>query len=132
MKEQAQPPSPPGLSSAARPWFKIIWIWGLPIACIILIAAIPIAFAIGAVIGNTQVYHIFSERQQARIEQYLVQHPAAFGQLSVEHASNGWAYPVGVVSSQADYDMLAAQLHVMFGDELALQMMNGVSVDPSG
>ena len=71
MKAQAQPPTPPGLSSAARPWFKIIWIWGLPIACIILIAAIPIAFAIGAVIGNTQVYHIFSERQQARIEQYL-------------------------------------------------------------
>ena len=28
--------------------------------------------------------------------------------------------------------VLAAQLHVMFGDELALQMMNGVSVNSSG
>ena len=97
--------------------------------CLIAVVAFPIAFIIGAFLGNTQIYRNFSEHQQSRIENYLSQKPDAFSDISVEHASNGWAYPIGSVSSQDDYDNLRSKLHEMFGDELAERMMNTVDVD---
>ena len=105
---------------------------GFPIViCVVAVAAIPVAFVLGAVVGNTQVYSNFSERQKARIEAYLFENPEAFADLSVEHASNGWAFPIGSVGTQGDYDDLNAKLHEMFGDELAVRMMNTIEVDVS-
>ena len=117
--------------SPPRSLFRSLRFWIPAVICLIAVVAVPIAFIIGAVLGNTQIYHNFSEHQQARIESYLSQHPDAFSDISVEHASNGWAYPIGSVPSQDDYDNLNAKLHEMFGDELAKRMMNTVEIDTS-
>ena len=123
--------APAAGESPPRSLFRSLRFWVPAVICLIAVVAVPIAFIIGAVLGNTQIYHNFSEHQQARIESYLSQHPDAFSDISVEHASNGWAYPIGSVPSQDDYDNLNAKLHEMFGDELAKRMMNTVEIDTS-
>ena len=123
--------APTAGESPPRSLFRSLRFWIPTVICLIAVVAVPIAFIIGAVLANTQIYHNFSEHQQARIESYLSQHPDAFSDISVEHASNGWAYPIGSVPSQDDYDNLNAKLHEMFGDELAKRMMNTVEIDTS-
>ena len=123
--------APAAGESPPRSLFRSLRFWIPAVICLIAVVAVPIAFIIGAVLGSTQIYHNFSEHQQARIESYLSQHPDAFSDISVEHASNGWAYPIGSVPSQDDYDNLNAKLHEMFGDELAKRMMNTVEIDTS-
>jgi len=128
--ETAQPFDPPVATiSVNRSRLRSFRFWIPAIVCAMALVAVPIAFIVGAVIGNTQIYRNSSEHQQTRIEQYLSQHPESFADISVEHASNGWAYPLGTVSSQSDFDMLAAKLHEMFGDELDERMMNSVELD---
>jgi hypothetical protein len=97
--------------------------------CMLALAAVPVAFVIGVVLGNVQIYQNLSNRQQARIEEFLSKHPDAFGHVRVEHASNGWAYPTGTVLQQSDYDLLADKLRQMFGDELAELMLTTVDLD---
>ena len=123
--------APAAGESPPRSLFRSLRFWIPAVICLIAVVAVPIAFIIGAVLGNTQIYHNFSEHHQARIESYLSEHPDAFSDISVEHASNGWAYPIGSVPSQDDYDDLNAKLHEMFGDELAKRMMNTVEIDTS-
>ena len=121
--------APAAGESPSRSLFRSLRFWIPAGICLIAVVAFPIAFIIGAILGNTQIYRNFSEHQQSRIENYLSQNPDAFSDISVEHASNGWAYPIGSVSSQDDCDNLRSKLHEMFGDELAERMMNTVDVD---
>ena len=123
--------APAAGESPPRSLFRSLRFWIPAVICLVAVIAVPIAFIIGAVLGNTQIYRNFSEHQQSRIENFLSQHPNAFSDISVEHASNGWAYPIGSVPSQDDYESLNAELHEMFGDELAKRMMNTVDVDTS-
>mgnify|MGYP003114205758 CR=1 FL=1 len=90
--------------------------------------AVPIAFVIGHMVSTLGIYNNRAEYQQTRIEEYLNKDPEDYRQLEVEHASNGWAYPLGSVNSQEDYDRLSQELHRMFGDELSEQMMYGVEI----
>ena len=106
--------APAAGESPPRSLFRSLRFWVPAVICLIAVVAVPIAFIIGAVLGNTQIYHNFSEHQQARIESYLSQHPDAFS-----------------VPSQDDYDNLNAKLHEMFGDELAKRMVNTVEIDTS-
>ena len=89
---------------------------------------VPVAFVIGAIAGNSQIYNNLANYQQRRIESVLREDTEAYGELTVKHASNGWAYPTGTVGSQEDFDRLSDRLHRMFGDELAEKMMSHVSV----
>jgi|GEM_PF-1964752 len=131
METQAIHPydAPASGESAQRSLFRSLRFWLPACICAVALAAVPIAFILGAVLGNTQIYREFSERQQNRIENYLSQHPETFSRISVGHASNGWAYAYGTVSSQSDYELLNAKLGEMFGDELAKRMMNSVEID---
>ena len=125
---QFRPPSasqddaPPSLS-------RSLGCWGLAITFALALIAIPVAFFFGAIIGQSALYQNAANRQQVRIEGFLAQHPNSFGGLTVEHASDGWAYPIGTVPTQADYDMLSTKLHDMFGDELAEQIIYAVDVE---
>ena len=121
--------APAAGESAPRPLLRSLRFWIPAAVCLIAVVAVPVAFIIGAVLGSVQIYRNFSEHQQARIEDYLSQHPDAFSEISVEQASSGWAFPVGAVSSQDDYDSLNSKLHEMFGDELAEQMMYTIDVE---
>jgi hypothetical protein len=123
--------APAASESPPRSLFRSLRFWIPATIGLIAIATVPIAFIIGAVLGETQIYRNFSKHQQSRIEDYLSQHPESFSDISVEHASNGWAYPTGSVPSQIDYDNLNAQLHEMFGDELAKRMMYTIDVETS-
>ena len=129
--DTTQPFSPPSASHdvAPRPLFCSLRFWIPAIICALALVAVPIAFVIGAVIGNSQVYRNSSNEQQARIETFLAQHPDSFASLTVEHASNGWAYPFGSVPQQSDYDLLADALHEMFGDELGDRMLGPVEIE---
>lgn len=100
--------------------------WLPLIVCFMAMLAVPVAFVVGAIIGNTRIYNNFASHQQLRIEAYLAEDSQAFGGLHVEHASNDWALPMGFVESKGEYDRLAAKLHDMFGDELGKSMMGGV------
>jgi len=121
--------APAAGESPPRSLFRSLRFWIPAVICLVAVVAVPIAFIIGAVLGNTQIYRNFAEHQQSRIENYLSQHPDVFSDISVEHASNGWAYPIGSVPSQDDYDNLRSKLHEMFGDELAERMMNTVDAE---
>lgn len=110
----------------SQPKLNAFRFWLPLIVCFIAMLAVPVAFVVGAIIGNTQIYNNFASHQQARIEAYLAEDPQAFSGLHVEHASNGWALPMGFVESRVEYDRLAAKLHDMFGDELSKNMMGGV------
>ncbi len=125
--DTTQPFSPH--NAAPRQFFRSLHFWIPAIICAFALVAIPIAFIIGAVIGNTQIYRNSSNQQQTRIEVFLAQHPHSFGGLTVEHASNGWAYPFGSVPQQSDYDLLADALHEMFGDELGDRMLGPVDIE---
>ena len=121
-------------SSRPRPLWRSARFWVPAIVCLLAVLAVPLAFIAGAVVGTSQVYTSFASHQQSRIEAFLAEDPDAFGELTVEHASNGWAYPMGMVNTQEDYDRLSRRLHKMFGDELAEDMMSTVGVRsiPSG
>ena len=121
--------APAAGESPPRSLFRSLRFWIPAVISLVTVVVVPIAFIIGAVLGNAQIYRNFSEHQQSRIENYLSQQPDAFSDISVEHASNGWAYPIGSVPSQNDYDNLSSKLHEMFGDELAERMMNTVDVE---
>ena len=110
----------------SRSLLKAVQLWWPLIICFIAMLAVPVAFVVGAVRGNLEIYNNFATHQQQRIESYLKEDPQAFGGLHVEHASDGWAIPMGSVESRAEYDRLAARLHDMFGDELSERMMSGV------
>ena len=125
------PNDAPAAGESPRWLCRSLRFWIPAVLCVLSIVAVPIAFIVGAVVGNIQIYHNFSEHQQARIEVYLSQYPEAFSGISVNHASDGWAYPIGSVTSQNAYDKLDARLHEMFGDELAKRMINTVEVDSS-
>lgn len=118
-------------NSVHRSLFRSVVVWILAIVCIMALAAIPAAFTIGAIVGNTQAYQAFAEHHQARIEEFLSLHPDNYADITVDRASNGWAYPSGTVTSQADYVMLSTELRTMFGDELAERMMRGVEMNDS-
>ena len=96
---------------------------------VLAFVAVPVAFILGGSAAETQQYHRRAMHQTQRIESFSAEHPDKFGNLTVEEASNGWAYPVGSVKTQADYDLLDDRLHEMFGDELAEQMIYVVDVD---
>lgn len=91
--------------------------------------AIPVAFILGGVIAEVQQYDRRAEHQKQRIEAFFAEHPATFADLTVEKASSGFAYPVGTVKTQADYDFLVRRFNEMFGDELAEQMIYIVDVE---
>jgi hypothetical protein len=120
--------SPLSFESPTRSVFRSARFWIPAIVCFLGVLCVPVAFIIGAILGNQQIYNNFASHQQSRIEAFLREDPEAFGDLTVEHASNGWAYPSGTVNTQADFDRLSNRLHEMFGDELADDMMGGVSV----
>jgi len=126
-----KPFDPPSTSRgvAPRPLFRSLSFWIPAIICLVASVAVPIAFLIGAVIGNTQIYRNSSIQQQNRIEAFLGQHPKSFRNLTVEHASDGWSYPIGSVPTQSDYDLLADALHKMFGDELGDRMIRSVTIE---
>lgn len=126
-----QPFDPPSTSNGvvARPFYHSVRFWIPAIVCVFALVAVPVAFTIGAVIGNTQIYHKFSEHQSTRIEAFLEQHPGSFGSLTVVHASNGWAFLTGSVPTQSDYDLLADGLREMFGDDLGNRMIRSVVVE---
>ncbi|MEM8735491.1 MAG: hypothetical protein AAGG44_14755 [Planctomycetota bacterium] len=115
--------------SRPRSLFRSLRFWGAVVSSLVAVVAVPVAFTIGVVLGNTQIYRNLAEHQQSRIENYLSLHPDIFPDISVAHASNGWAYPIGSVPSEVDYDNLSSKLHEMFGDELAERMMNTVDVE---
>lgn len=133
MEPQASHPydAPAVAESPKRSLMQSIRFWIPASVCLVALAAVPIAFIVGAVLGNSQIYRNFSERQQTRIEACLTQHPEAYSGLTVEHASDGWAYPVGSVPSRDDYDNLNSKLNEMFGDELAERMMYNIEVEAS-
>ena len=133
MGPQASHPydAPAVAESPERSRIQSFRFWILATVCLVAVAAVPIAFVVGAVLGNTQIYRSVSERQQARIEAYLSQHPKAYSDLTVKHASDGWAYPVGSVPLRDDYDNLNAKLNEMFGDEFAERMMFNIEVEAS-
>ena len=122
------PPSAPH-GAAPRPLFRSFRFWIPAIISAFALLAIPVAFMVGGIIGQSAIYQNTANRQQARIEGFLAQHPNSFGSLTVEHASDGWAYPIGTVPTQSDYDMLSTNLHEMFGDELAGQIIYAVDVE---
>lgn len=103
--------------------------------CIAAIVAVPLAFLLGGlaggVIGQVRLNDTRAEHQKQRIEEFFAQHPGKFGNLAVEKASAGWAYPTGTVKTQADYDFLVRRFEEMFGDELARQMIYIVEIDGS-
>ncbi|MCO6458089.1 MAG: hypothetical protein J5I93_22525 [Pirellulaceae bacterium] len=121
-----RPPGPD--NTAARPRLLSVRFWVPALVCAVAALAVPLAFLWGGIVATTQVYQRRAAAQQVRIEAFLNEDPGAFGNLSVEQASDGWAYPLGEVASQADYDRLASKLREMFGDELAEAMLGGVSV----
>ena len=128
--DATQPFCPPDATCdvVPRTLFRSLRFWIPVVICAFALLAVPIAFVIGAMIGNTQIYSNFSSQQQTRIEVFLAQHPESFGDLTVEHASNGWAYPSGTVRHQVDFDLLADALHEMFGDELGNRMLGPVQI----
>ena len=128
--DASQPFDPPSTSRdvAVGALFRSPRFWIPAIVCAFALVAVPVAFIIGAVVGNTQIYHNFSEHQATQIEAFLAQYPDSFSGLTVEHASSGWAFPHGSVPQQSDYDLLADGLHEMFGSELSNRMMYTVSV----
>ena len=71
--DATQPFSPPAATHDAAPG-SLFARFASAIPLIIsgfALIAVPIAFIIGAVLGNTQIYRNFSERQQSRIEEFL-------------------------------------------------------------
>lgn len=118
-----------GNAGAAKTKSRPVRFWIPFVVCVLAVPAIPVAFILGAVIGNMQVYNNMSSHQESRIKGFLRRHPSAYSRLSVEHASNGWAYPSGIVPTQGDYDRLNGTLHTMFGDESAAKMMVAVEVE---
>lgn len=91
--------------------------------------AIPVAFLIGAILGESQAYNRTASGQEKRIVEFFAEYPERFGTLEVEPASSGFSYPFGEVESQEDYEFLDENLQRMFGDELGKLMMSyGVSV----
>ncbi|MCM2370063.1 hypothetical protein [Aporhodopirellula aestuarii] len=128
MSEPFMPPSDSG-DGANRALFRSFRFWIPAFVCLFALAAIPVAFLCGAVIGNAQVYRNFSDHQSERIESWIAQYPESFGGLTVEPASDGWAYPIGSVPQQSDYDLLSDALHEMFGDELAERMLRAVEIE---
>ncbi|TWU19026.1 hypothetical protein [Allorhodopirellula heiligendammensis] len=129
--DSTRPFNPPHVAHgvAPQPFLLSLRFWIPTVICLFALLAIPIAFMYGAVVGNSQVYRNSSTQQQIRIESFLSQFPDAFGDLTVEHASDGWAYPIGSVPQQSDYDRLADALHRMFGDELGDRMLGSVEIN---
>ncbi|QDS97110.1 hypothetical protein HG15A2_03700 [Adhaeretor mobilis] len=103
--------------------------WTSSLACLLTAFSLAVAFIVGLVIGSRQNYDRFASNQKARIEEYLIEYPKAYGELTVVRASEGWAFPLGTVPTQADHDRLSKRLHEMFGDELTERMMASVHVE---
>lgn len=120
--------SPTASAPPGRSFYRQVGLWILLATCVLAIVMLPIACLVGVFMGNSQVYNNLATHQQSRIEGVLREDPAAYGNLRVEHASNGWAYPSGTVATQEDYDRLSSRLQTMFGDELAEDMMRNVEV----
>ena len=84
------------------------------------------AFVVGLVVGNIQIYHNLAQAQRSQIEPILKRSPEAFGRLKIDQASDGWVYLTGIVDTAADRDRLSEQLKTLFGNKLADRMMRGV------
>ena len=116
--------SEPERSSSRRALF-----WIPLVICVFAVPAVPVAFFLGAMIGNTQIYNNFATHQQHRIEAFFHKHPSLYDRLTISHASNGWVYLHGIVHSQEDYYRLNRKLFLMFGDELAEMMIAEVDIE---
>lgn len=103
--------------------------WIPTVVSVLALLTIPVAFIVGAVIAESQQYDRRAEHQKQRIEAFFAEYPDKFGNLTIEKASDGWAYPLGTVKTQADYDILVRRLHEMFGDESAEQMIHAVHIE---
>jgi hypothetical protein len=114
--------------SPVSPW-QTLWFWIPVILCVLAMLSVPVAFFLGGISAQSQLYYDQASQHQERIEAFFASHPSRFGGLTVGKASDGWAYPSGSVSSQSDYDFLKAHLLEMFGDELGEQMMYAVEVE---
>lgn len=124
----AAPPDTPATKSGRGRTLLIIVLLALN-GCTIL--AIPVAFLVGAINGNTQVYQNFARRQQIRIEDFFELHPGIYTKVEIHQASEGWVFLVGSVSTQKDYDRLSDELFDMFGDQFAEKMISGVTIEES-
>ncbi len=99
--------------------------WGL---LGLALLAIPVAWLIGCVQGNAQIYSNLSNGQETRIRELQAQHPE-FAHLEVNPTSSGSVWLEGQLTEEEAAE-LREHLRRMFGDDLAEGMMRTVDVVP--
>jgi len=127
--DKLQPPTArSNANGSSHSLFRTSRFWIPAVACLLASLCVPIAFIAGAIVASLHIFNSRATHQQSRIESFLKEDPAAFGNLRVERASNGWAYPSGTLNNKTDFDRLSERLHEMFGDDYADDMMSHVNV----
>lgn len=107
----------------------VVWL-GAGIVLLLLPFVAMIAFVIGGILGQTQLYHSRADDQARQMQAYLDQYPDRYGEVTIEEASDGWSYLRGTVSTQQDLDDLQAEMARLFGAELGKRMTSNVEVVP--
>jgi hypothetical protein len=90
-----------------------------------------VAFVLGGIVGQTQLYHQRADEQADKMRVYLGEHEEKYSGLTIDEASDGWSYLDGTVKSQEDLDQLRSEMQRLFGEELGEDMTAGVEVTPA-
>jgi hypothetical protein len=100
------------------------------IALLLLPLVAMIAFVIGGILGQEELYHARASEQAEQMRAYLYEYPDRFGDVTIERASDGWSYLTGTVKTQQDLDDLRAEMGRLFGAKLGKRMTSNVKVVP--
>lgn len=111
----------------AKSWSRVA-LRCLPWALLALVLpAIPVAYVLGGISGNNQVYIRLREREEERIRELMTEHPE-FGKLRIESASKPFPVWLEGELTKEELDELIGHLNRMFGDEVASQMIVTIEV----
>jgi hypothetical protein len=115
-----------------RPARSPLLIWGCSSVVVILLLAITasVAFVVGAIKGQLDLYSARAEEDAAEIRSFLTEHEGKFDRLRVEATSDGMAYVTGTVDTQADKDLLQEAMQKLFGDLRSEEIVSPVEVAP--
>ena len=108
------------------------WVLAL-VSVVIFMLAVTIlttvvAFVLGGILGQTQLYLQRASEQADKMRVYLGEHEEQYYALTIDEASDGWSYLVGEVRSQEDLDQLRSEMQRLFGEELGEDMTRLVKV----
>jgi len=98
---------------------------------VLLPLAVCIAFIVGAIKGQLDLYHARAEEQASQMRSYIRLHENSYSNLEIEEASNGWSYFSGTVTSQTNLDFLTNEMQRLFGKELGERMTSNIEVLPA-